>query len=197
MFGMAALGFRKPTEEEKQYGNFNRRMFAATLDFALIGIFIAPLLDKLFAVYYGTAPLDMQAVQSQVSTATTDVERARIFREYLVESGALERLLQNAGMQFSILFVIIAICWHFWAATPGKMIARLKIVDATTRKPISDLQIFLRLGGYIMSAMCFLLGFFWIGIDKRKQGWHDKFAGTVVIALPWRKPKPGSQVADQ
>jgi uncharacterized RDD family membrane protein YckC len=26
-----------------------------------------------------------------------------------------------------------------------------------------------------------MLGFIWIAFDKRKQGWHDKLAGTVVI----------------
>ncbi|NNC54671.1 MAG: RDD family protein, partial [Pseudomonadales bacterium] len=26
-----------------------------------------------------------------------------------------------------------------------------------------------------------LLGLIWVGIDKRKQGWHDKLAGTLVI----------------
>ncbi|EAV2407511.1 RDD family protein, partial [Salmonella enterica] len=25
------------------------------------------------------------------------------------------------------------------------------------------------------------LGFFWIAFDRRKQGWHDKLAGTVVV----------------
>ena len=25
------------------------------------------------------------------------------------------------------------------------------------------------------------LGFFWIGWDDRKQGWHDKLAGTLVV----------------
>jgi uncharacterized RDD family membrane protein YckC len=27
-----------------------------------------------------------------------------------------------------------------------------------------------------------MLGFIWIAFDKRKQGWHDKLAGTVVIS---------------
>jgi len=26
-----------------------------------------------------------------------------------------------------------------------------------------------------------VLGFLWVGWDARKQGWHDKLAGTVVI----------------
>jgi len=25
------------------------------------------------------------------------------------------------------------------------------------------------------------LGFFWIIWDKKKQGWHDKIAGTLVV----------------
>jgi uncharacterized RDD family membrane protein YckC len=27
----------------------------------------------------------------------------------------------------------------------------------------------------------FFLGFLWILIDNRRQGWHDKMAGTCVI----------------
>jgi uncharacterized RDD family membrane protein YckC len=26
-----------------------------------------------------------------------------------------------------------------------------------------------------------LLGFIWVGFDPRKQGWHDKLAGTLVV----------------
>jgi uncharacterized RDD family membrane protein YckC len=31
------------------------------------------------------------------------------------------------------------------------------------------------------------LGFVWVAFDRRKQGWHDKLAGTVVVR-PRRKP---------
>lgn len=27
----------------------------------------------------------------------------------------------------------------------------------------------------------FCVGIIWVAFDKRKQGWHDKLAGTVVI----------------
>jgi uncharacterized RDD family membrane protein YckC len=27
------------------------------------------------------------------------------------------------------------------------------------------------------------LGIIWVGIDKKKQGWHDKLAGTVVVKV--------------
>jgi len=34
---------------------------------------------------------------------------------------------------------------------------------------------------YLVSIIPIFLGFLWIAVDKRKQGWHDKLAGTVVI----------------
>jgi uncharacterized RDD family membrane protein YckC len=193
MFGMAALGFRRPTEEEKKYGNFNRRMLAATLDFAIIGIVIAPLMD----MFFDSVVFDLHALQAKMAVSTDNTEKARLFREYMIESGTLNLWLENLSKQFSILFVLVAICWHFWAATPGKIITRMKIVDAKTGENISDFQILLRLSGYIISALCFLMGFFWIGIDKKKQGWHDKFAGTVVKTIPWKKATPDLKAADQ
>lgn len=32
-----------------------------------------------------------------------------------------------------------------------------------------------------ISFIVLFLGFFWIGWDKKKQGWHDKIAQTLVI----------------
>jgi uncharacterized RDD family membrane protein YckC len=26
-----------------------------------------------------------------------------------------------------------------------------------------------------------MLGILWVGFDARKQGWHDKLAGTLVV----------------
>ena len=34
------------------------------------------------------------------------------------------------------------------------------------------------------SAFALFLGFFWAGWDKQRQAWHDKIAGTVVVAMP-------------
>jgi len=36
----------------------------------------------------------------------------------------------------------------------------------------------------------FFLGILWVGIDARKQGWHDKLAGTVVVRPKLRGPQP-------
>ena len=82
---------------------------------------------------------------------------------------------------FPVAFVILF--WRFKGATPGKMITSMKVVDAKTGLIPGFSQSALRYVGYFVSVLPFMLGFFWIAIDKKKQGWHDKIAGTVVIRL--------------
>ena len=84
---------------------------------------------------------------------------------------------------FNYIFPAIAVIlfWNFRSATPGKMLLNLVIVDAETGNKPSIGQFIGRYFAYIPAILVFMLGIIWVGIDKRKQGWHDKLAGTVVI----------------
>jgi len=64
--------------------------------------------------------------------------------------------------------------------TPGKMLLNLQVVT-TDGAPIGFGIAFLRSVGYIVSGLIFGLGYIWAAFDRRKQAWHDKIAGTVVI----------------
>ena len=86
--------------------------------------------------------------------------------------------LQLLPMLWVILF------WRFKSATPGKMLMGMSIVDATTGDTPTTLRLVMRYFGYIVSAVPCLLGFFWVGWDKRKQGFHDMIGNTVVIMNP-------------
>lgn len=77
--------------------------------------------------------------------------------------------------------IAIIIFWIYRSATPGKMMLGLSIVDAKTGGKPTTGQFIGRYLGYYVSMIPLFLGFIWVGIDKRKQGWHDKLAGTVVI----------------
>ena len=77
--------------------------------------------------------------------------------------------------------VLIVGFWFWKAATPGKMVISAKIVDAKTLGSPSTGQLIVRYIGYFISAFVFGLGFLWVAFDKRKQGWHDKIAGTLVV----------------
>ena len=71
--------------------------------------------------------------------------------------------------------------WIYKAATPGKMALSAVVVDEKTGgKPTAN-QAIIRYLGYYISLIPLGLGFIWVAIDKKKQGWHDKIAGTVVI----------------
>ena len=71
--------------------------------------------------------------------------------------------------------------WRKYGATPGKLAIYAKIVDARTGGRPSTGRLIARYFGYLVSIVPLFLGFAWIAIDRRKQGWHDKIAGTLVI----------------
>jgi uncharacterized RDD family membrane protein YckC len=86
-------------------------------------------------------------------------------------------------VQLLLPAVLIVGFWMWKSATPGKMVISAKIVDAKTLGEPSTGQLVVRYIGYFISAFVLCLGFLWVAFDKRKQGWHDKMAGTLVIKV--------------
>ena len=93
--------------------------------------------------------------------------------------------------------VIVVLLWARMSTTPGKMAIGATIVDARTGGKPTTGQFVIRYLGYYVSVLPLLLGYIWVGFDARKQGWHDKMAGTVVVrrkggaAEPVRFEQPG------
>jgi len=83
----------------------------------------------------------------------------------------------------ALLAVAVAVIafWRYCGATPGKLALGVKIVDAKTGLPPSTARLAVRFLAYFVSAFPLYLGFLWAAVDRRKQGWHDKIARTVVI----------------
>lgn len=88
-----------------------------------------------------------------------------------------------ADFLISYVFPAIAVIvfWVYKSATPGKMAVGAEIVDAKTFGKPSKGQLIGRYLGYYVSMLPLMLGIIWVAFDSRKQGWHDKLAGTVVI----------------
>jgi len=80
--------------------------------------------------------------------------------------------------------------WLYKSATPGKMAVTAQVVDAQTGESISVGQAMLRYLGYFIAMLPLGLGIFWVAFDSRKQGWHDKIAGTVVVKRSRTGPEP-------
>jgi uncharacterized RDD family membrane protein YckC len=86
--------------------------------------------------------------------------------------------------------VAIIAFWLARQATPGKMVFKVKVVDAKSGGPLTLGQSLIRYLGYYVSTIPLGLGLIWVGIDAKKQGWHDKLAGTVVIRAKPPGPEP-------
>lgn len=88
-----------------------------------------------------------------------------------------------ADFLISWVFPLLAVLtfWVYRQATPGKMAISAKIVDAKTGNKPTLQQFIVRYIGYILATLPLGLGILWVAWDPKKQGWHDKLAGTVVI----------------
>jgi uncharacterized RDD family membrane protein YckC len=161
--------------KQVRYVGFWKRVLATVIDMVIIVV----VLVLVALPYYGPEYFQLSA---QGGTVAFDV----VF-QYVIPAVA------------AILF------WRYRGATPGKMLVSAKIVDADTFGPPSTGKLIGRYFAYIVSMLPGLLlvvyiqsfrpdlalwlavtpllmwGFLWIAFDPRKQAWHDKLAGTVVI----------------
>ena len=79
-----------------------------------------------------------------------------------------------------ILYVYFTYMIGKYGYTVGKRHYGIKVVTLEGKIP-GYKKAFLRAIGYVISSIFLYLGFIWIAIDKKKQGWHDKLAKTYVI----------------
>jgi uncharacterized RDD family membrane protein YckC len=157
---------------EQRYAGFWIRFVAFLIDSLLVCMIIIPLLLSFYGKQYFAW---IGPYIEGIRTLSVDL---------LLEAQALAAQKQSSG-DFIITLILPAIAvivfWKYRSATPGKIILGMKIVDARTGGELSAGQSIGRYFGYFVSMLALGLGFLWIGLDQRKQGWHDKMAGTVVI----------------
>ncbi|WP_077037932.1 RDD family protein [Pelomonas sp. KK5] len=146
--------------DEFEYVGFWPRVGASLIDTILASVVLWPLLGWL-------APKDVTVVQGP---------------DWSIES--LSVMPSRPG-EFLITHVlpaiIVIIFWIKSGSTPGKMAIGARVVDARSGAALTTGQAIVRYLGYYVSIIPFCLGLLWVAFDGRKQGWHDKIAGTVVI----------------
>lgn len=86
--------------------------------------------------------------------------------------------------------VAVVLFWVYRQATPGKIAIGARIVDARTGAKPGTRQLVGRYLAYYVSIIPLMLGILWVAFDPRKQGWHDKLAGTVVVRPRRHGPVP-------
>ncbi len=134
-----------------RYAGFWIRFWASVIDSVLISLIMMPLLVAVFGWDYFGS-------------------------SRLAGYGPLDYTLS-----WGVPTLAIILFWVYKSSSPGKMFFSACIVDAKTGRNPSPRQCVVRYLGYFVSLVPLGLGFLWIAFDRRKQGWHDKLAGTVVV----------------
>jgi uncharacterized RDD family membrane protein YckC len=145
------------SDQELEYVGFWPRVGAALIDTVLLMVILWPLLTWIYGAEYWAA---------------SELSISELFRVH----GPADVLLNWVAPAIAIVLF-----WIYRQATPGKMAIGARIVDAKTGGKPSTAQLVVRYLGYYVSTIPLLLGLIWVGFDPRKQGWHDKLAGTVVV----------------
>ncbi|HHL45648.1 MAG TPA: RDD family protein [Gammaproteobacteria bacterium] len=156
------------SEGQANYAGFWRRTAATLIDTALFSLLTLPLLY----IAYGSGYFSLDSATAPLIAGPADIL-----------------------INYVLPLIIVVLLWVKLGATPGKMLLNCRVVDATTGQLPGVGQSILRYFAYLVSALPLMLGFLWIAWDKRKQGFHDKIAGTVVLhAIPSEADKSLEQL---
>ena len=152
-----------------QFAGHGARLGAYILDALLVGFVTTAVFVILMLVAFGSVEWSIDANGDLVAGDTA------------AAAGAFGLFLLGV-----LLITVLALLYFpfFWArggATPGMKVAGIRVVNDRDGSRIGWGAGLLRLIGFWVSSAVFYLGFIWIFIDKRRRGWHDLIAGTVVI----------------
>lgn len=150
-----------------KFAGFWRRFVAYTIDNIIIN----------FIFFFFTIIITTAFVFGSISG------NSRAWLTDLTDPSRIASMTLGIGVIYLILSIAYFTYFHgINGRTPGKMLLGLQVLSAEGA-PINFGISFLRAVGYLVSNLLFIfpLGFIWAAFDKRKQAWHDKIAGTVVI----------------
>jgi uncharacterized RDD family membrane protein YckC/cytoskeletal protein CcmA (bactofilin family) len=106
-----------------------------------------------------------------------------LFIDLLLVSVLVHLLLHTGKMNLLFLAAYGAVMWKIRGATLGGIICHLQVVRVDGRE-LDWTTAIVRALGCFLSLVSLGLGFIWIAIDRDRQGWHDKIAGTLVVRVP-------------
>jgi uncharacterized RDD family membrane protein YckC len=139
---------------EREYGSFSLRFFAWMFDQILLWLI----------------PIFLLAL---VVSSSDSVSRLGL--------GTLWVVWELVFIQWLLRYLYLIGTFLLFRASLGKMLAGLAIEKEDGTKPnlVDGLMRFVV--GYTVSGILWGLGYLWIIKDPKKKGFHDHFAGTVVV----------------
>ena len=135
----------------------------------------------------GTTALEIASVRQRISAGLVDAVIGILIG---VVGGALGSVIGGAAgwllvfMLVSVLVIAYVVVYLWLVSTrgqsPGKMAIGIKIVKMDGSAIGIGGALIREIIGKLVSSI-FYLGYIWILFDGKRQGWHDKIAGTIVV----------------
>ena len=103
--------------------------------------------------------------------------------------GSNEGILGIFNIQAAIVDVFVFLAYFIiptgiFGRTIGKWVAGISVVDEEGNKPGVAIAIPREMVGRFVATITFGIGIIWVIFDGKRQGWHDKIAGTYVVVIP-------------
>ncbi len=108
-----------------------------------------------------------------------------IYLFYRFGSGHGDRLMsldKGMGISSALFLIYFTMLTGDNGQTLGKRVLGIRVIRVSG-EALSYMRAFGRTLCYVVSSMLFGLGFIWAIFDSKKQGWHDKIAGTRVVRV--------------
>ena len=105
---------------------------------------------------------------------------------YTVAPRAGGAIFSNESVAPNLVFLLgyFIVPTIIWGRTPGKWVAGIVVVDSDGRTP-GPAAIPREMIGKLVSFLAAGIGIIWLVFDPKRQGWHDKIAGTYVVYNPY------------
>jgi len=181
---------RKKPPEGPRYGDMYERSIAAMIDLSLIFVLLnralfEPLTQRIYS--HG----DLALVRTIPANATFGQAMQTAWDAHMVQLW-----LVNACVQVLIIGFFMVGFQIVYHTTPGKWLFGLKIMRHESDEPVGALRYVVRFFGVCIACVPLMLGMVWGMFNKKRRGWHDYIAGTVVINTRphgwyWQKTKQG------
>lgn len=151
------------------YAGFVTRSIAFIIDLILIAVTQITILFlvRLLLDFFG---LDQLARAIFEPTETTNVSVFITITRWVIA-------FIGSGFLFAIYSISM---WLLADKTLGQALLGLRVLR-TDGRPLTLGPAVRRVLGYYISFLALFLGFLWVLVDDRRQGWHDKIADTIVI----------------
>jgi uncharacterized RDD family membrane protein YckC len=93
---------------------------------------------------------------------------------------SIETRVAMGGIMALVAFLYLSLTQCLCGKTFGMMFTGTRILEARTSEPPSAQRALLRSIGYFVAAAPALLGLLWAAGNRKRKGWHDIIAGTIV-----------------